>query len=434
MGLAAATGCGKRTESERDLSWYTYDFWHRHYEAAVGTYKEIDPSGRFHRPLIPLAAPCPVDYTPPPGTPVPTVARVRGNAVRLLCSGLVHLAADWRRMLAREMATEEERTNMVTERLRGSYQSAQRTKQARMAEVCIIAPRKKRQRTGHGSSSSLASAASAWGKGSSAAPTSSAAPKVKLLQGIGLLPQKASSLGARAKAAAGYGGAAKPSAGRSLGGGGAAGKVSKQVVVVHKAVSAGHLAARSSAGLKAGLLKSPPTAARPPAGKAASSPSQARPSPSQQQRSTGTAAPGTTSRTAGGAAPPPRDTLLVGRGQPSGGPEAAGGEALPSKAAPGVAAGQGMGGGVSAGPNPPPLGNSRGPGQTGSLPAGFLASRGAAALTASTPFQDLAPVKKVGVVKPGQVGAGVGAAAPADTPRQRLLEAHQRQQTKARVR
>ncbi|KAJ9508097.1 hypothetical protein QJQ45_021423, partial [Haematococcus lacustris] len=410
-GVLFEAGAG-RTESERDLSWYTYDFWHRHYEAAVGTYKEIDPSGRFHRPLIPLAAPCPVDYTPPPGTPVPT--------------------ADWRRMLAREMATEEERTNMVTERLRGSYQSAQRTKQARMAEVCIIAPRKKRQRTAHGSSSSLASAASAWGKGSSAAPTSSAAPKVKLLQGIGLLPQKASSLGARAKAAAGYGGTAKPSAGRSLGGGGAAGKVSKQVVVVHKAVSAGHLAARFSAGLKAGPLKSPPTAARPPAGKAASSPSQTRPSPPQQQRATGTTALGTTSRTAGGAAPPPRDTLLVGRGQPSGGPAAAGREALPSKAAPGVAAGQGMGGGVSAGPNPPPLGNSRGPGQTGSLPAGFLASRGAAALTASTPFQDLAPVKKVGVVKPGQVGAGVGAAAPADTPRQRLLEAHQRQQTKAR--
>mmetsp|Transcript_2880 Transcript_2880/g.7515 ORF Transcript_2880/g.7515 Transcript_2880/m.7515 type:complete len:358 (+) Transcript_2880:126-1199(+) len=192
----AAIEDGTREGSGRDISWYTWHLWLRHFEYTFGpTQKQVAEAS-----LIPLPGSIPPDYVSPAGVNAPT--------------------AHWRRMLERKAAEEAARADAVSQRLRNLYGREQELKQSRKAEATSIRPPVKRRRMEPTRASAPLRTPSAPSSSSSSA--AQAAGKAKMMQNLGLSrPQQL-----------------KPTAGGGSGNGRAGNKGCAKVTHTHRTVKA----------------------------------------------------------------------------------------------------------------------------------------------------------------------------------------------------
>ncbi|KAF5828078.1 hypothetical protein DUNSADRAFT_18259, partial [Dunaliella salina] len=165
----AAVEDGTREGSGRDISWYTWHLWLRHFEYTFGpAQKQVAEAS-----LIPLPGSIPPDYVSPAGVNAPT--------------------AHWRRMLERKAAEEAARADAASQRLRNLYGREQELKQSRKTEATSIRPPVKRRRVepAKASASPRAPPARSASAAQSSGPAQSAG-KAKMMQNLGLSrPQQA---------------------------------------------------------------------------------------------------------------------------------------------------------------------------------------------------------------------------------------------------
>eukprot|EP00798_Chlamydomonas_sp_ICE-L_P011837 gene11837-14941_t len=104
--------------SGRDLSWYTWHMWHRHYTEMFG----FTSAANANLPPLPGQRPC--DYVSPK---------------------LDALAGHWRQSLENKIQADKERAERVSIKMRGSYAKEDMKREAKKATV-YVAPQTKRRR------------------------------------------------------------------------------------------------------------------------------------------------------------------------------------------------------------------------------------------------------------------------------------------------